>query len=218
MTYPKSLKSTKTLIKAEIMFLICEFLTILTASATAAVYLFADQLGEKLSAVLLILIYGFALFSISIRVIGYILYLVSSRRASAEDDNFKVAFYSIIITLLIVLAGTVFAFNKEVQSIADLLVILTALLADVYILEGIRSLCKQLGHPEMDKRGGVLYAVITTFFVFQTCASVYILVLGGTLATIGAAALEVFGSALGIVQSFLMLGYFKKTRKILETE
>ena len=164
MTYPKSLKSTKTLMLAEIMFLICEFFIILTAGATSVVYLFAEQLGERLSGFLLIVIYGSALSAIVIKVVGYILCLVSSRRASAEDDNFKVSFYSIILTLLIITASTVFVLNKEVQSISDLLVTLTALLADVYILEGLRSLCKQLDHPEMDKRGGIIYAVITTFF------------------------------------------------------
>ncbi len=49
MTCPKSLKSTKTLMLAEIMFLICEFFIILTAGATSVVYLFAEQLGERLS-------------------------------------------------------------------------------------------------------------------------------------------------------------------------
>ena len=173
MTYPKSLKSTKTLMLAEIMFLICEFFIILTAGATAVVYLFAEQLGERLSGFLLIVIYGSALSAIVIKVVGYILCLVSSRRASAEDDNFKVSFYSIILTLLIITA---------------------------------------------DKRGGIIYAVITTFFVLQTCGSVYILVVGGTLANIGAAAFEIFGSLLGIIQSVLLLGYFKTAYKILKTE
>lgn len=218
MTYPKSLKSTKTLMLAEIMFLICEFFIILTAGATSVVYLFAEQLGERLSGFLLIVIYGSALLAIVIKVVGYILCLVSSRRASAEDDNFKVSFYSIILTLLIITASTVFVLNKEVQSISDLLVTLTALLADVYILEGLRSLCKQLDHPEMDKRGGIIYAVITTFFVLQTCGSVYILVVGGTLANIGAAVFEIFGSLLGIIQSVLLLRYFKTAYKILKTE
>ncbi|MBQ2487407.1 MAG: hypothetical protein II517_03625, partial [Ruminococcus sp.] len=118
MTYPKSLKSTKTLMLAEIMFLICEFFIILTAGSTSVVYLFAEQLGESLSGFLLIVIYGSALLAIVIKVVGYILCLVSSRRASAEDDNFKVSFYSIILTLLIITASTVFVLNKEVQSIS----------------------------------------------------------------------------------------------------
>lgn len=218
MTYPKTLKSIKTLIKAEVMFLVGEIFTIITAAAMAAAFLFTEQIGEELFHVVLLLMYGSAMVVVGIKTIGYLLYMISVRKASSEDDNFKVAFYSIIITLMIVLFGTFFSFNKEVQSIADLLVTLTALLADVYILEGIRSICKQVGHPEMDKRGGVLYAVITTFFVIQTCLSVYILVLGGTMATIGAAALDAFGSLLGIVQSILLLVYFKRTRKILTAE
>lgn len=218
MTYPKTLKSIKTLIKVEVMFLVSEIFTIITAAAMAAAYLFPVQVGDRLFRAALLLIYGSAAVVVGIKTIGYILYMVSVRRASTEDNNFKVAFYSIIITLMIVLFGTFFSYNKEVQSIADLLVTLTALLADVYILEGIRSICKQVGHPEMDKQGGVLYAVITTFFVIQTCLSVYILVLGGTMATIGAAALDAFGSLLGIVQSILLLVYFKRTRKILTAE
>ena len=218
MTYPKTLKSIRMLKISEILFFISELFTIITAVATGVAFVFSEQLGENTLSVIVLLIFGSALAAVCIKTAGHILNLVSARMASAEDENFKVAFYSIIITLLIVLVGMFFSFNKDVQSIADLLVTLTALLADVYLLEGIRSICKQLGHPEMDKCGGILYAVITTFFVLQTCFSVYILVLGGTMATIGAAALEVFDSILGIVQCILLFLYFRRTQKILENE
>ena len=50
----------------------------------------------------------------------------------------------------------------------------------------VRSISRQLKVPKMDRQGAVIYAIITTIFVFQTLLSVFILVLGGSMATAGA--------------------------------
>lgn len=218
MTFPKTLKSIKILTAAQALSFVSEVLTIAAAGISiSSPILFSDDFQQIPVDMLLLMAVLTGLFLIC-GVCASILYLIGTHKASAEDTNFKVAFYSTIITLFLSVMSIVFSANKEVENITGLLMILTELLAKVYILEGIRSLCKQLGHPEMDKQGGYLYAFITTIFVFQTCVSVYILVLGGSMATVGASWLAILGSAMSIIGMILLFVYYARTIRILSKE
>ncbi len=218
MTFPKTLKSIKLLIIAQILTIISQLLTIFVAGILISSSVNITDNLDNIPLHLLLLIIGLTALFLLTGVASVILCLISTHKASAEDANFKVAFYSTVISLFLYVLSIVFSANKEVENITELLVLLTELLAQVYILEGIRSICKQLGHPEMDKLGGFIYAVITTLFVVQTCVSVYILVLGGTMVTTRASWLSIVGSLLTIFSMILFLFYSNKTIKILSKE
>lgn len=217
MTYPNTYYSIKKLMAAQIFMLTGEIFAILVTILTASVFNMNITIDNVISPAGLVLC-GITLLFLAVRILGYIFYIIGLRKARKDDANFKIAFYSIIITLILAAVSVVFVFNKEVYSIAELLVILTIMLSQIYILEGIRSLSKQLGHPEMDKTGAVIYAIIVTVFVIRTCVSILILILRDNSSTGEASVFEIADSALSIGESVMFLVYFSKALKIFSKE
>ena len=217
MTFPITLKSIKMLLAAEILSLLSEAFTLIVTGFSIAAFTLEISI-EDFSNPQLVLMFFIMLLLLAARVSCYILYLIGMRRASAEDDNFKVAFYATVISLVLAVPSSVFTLNKEIASIVELLLTLTVLLTEVYVLEGIRSLSKRLGHPEMDKRGGLIYLFITTIFVIQTCVSVFILVLGGATASAAASWLGVAASFLSVAESLVFVFYFMSAIRIFSKE
>ncbi len=217
MTYPNTYYSIKKLMAAQIFMLTGEIFTILVTILTASVFNMNITIDNAISPAGLAL-YGITLLFLAVRILGYIFYIIGLRKANKDDANFKIAFYSIIITLILAVVSVVFVFNKEVYSIGELLVILTIMLSQIYILEGIRSLSKQLGHPEMDKTGAAIYAIIVTIFVIRTCVSILILILIDNSSSVETSIFEVIDSALSIGESVLFLFYFSKALKIFSKE
>ena len=217
MTYPNTYYSIKKLMAAQIFMLTGEIFTILVTILTAFVFNTGITIDNAISPAGLAL-YGITLLFLAVRILGYIFYIIGLRKARKDDANFKIAFYSIIITLILAAVSVVFVFNKEVYSIAQLLVILTIMLSQIYILEGIRSLSKQLGHPEMDKTGAVFYVVIVTIFIVRTCASILILIFDSETATVPSAVIGIIDSVISMIESSLLLFYFLKAIKIFSKE
>ena len=217
MSFPITLKSIKRLFFAEVLSMLSEIFSIIVVCFSIVAFHTDADLENVSGWYALLLIFSMT-FILVARIACYVFYLISLRRASAEDENFKVAFYSAVISLFLAIPSSIVTSNKEATSIAELLIILTVLLTEVYVLEGIRRLCVRLGHKEMDRQGAVIYVIITTIFVFQTCLSVFILVLGGTTATIGASWLGLLGSVLSIIESVLFLFYYVKAIRIFSKE
>lgn len=216
MTFPKTIKSIKMLIGAEIIALISDILTI--ALISIVLQAFSDGIDfEHSSPELLIPSIVLMILLLTAGICTSILYLVSFRKASAEDQNFRISFYSSVITLFLSVISVFSYSSKEVSNITDLLTTLTTLLSQVYVLEGIRSISRQLKVPKMDRQGAVIYAIITTIFVFQTLLSVFILVLGGSMATAGASWLGIAASVLSIFECLIFLNYYIKALRMLTT-
>ena len=217
MTFPNTYKGIKKLVKAEILALVSEVMAIVMSILSLIIYNRDISLTD-ISSGLVISMYVLTLLFMIIRVCCYIINATAMRRANKDDANFKIAFYSIIITLILSAGSIVFAFNKEVESIGELLIILTAMLGEIYILEGIRSLSKKLGHPEMDKIGAVFYAIIVTIFIIRTCMSILILIFDVETATEQSAILGIIDSVMSMTESAILLFYFAKAIKIFSKE
>ena len=215
MTFPHTLKSIKKLMTAVALSLISEIVRIILCNLSIGTSATQRTLQELPSSTAVPIVLLMAVYLLA-KLYTYILYTVHTYKASVEDANFRVAFYSNIISLFLAMIIVIFAANREIENIAELLLILTTLLGEVYVLEGLRSLCKQLGHPEMDTIGGRIYALITTIFVFRTCVSISILVLGDT--EVSSAWLTILDSALSIIESVMFLYYFSAAIKILSKE
>ncbi len=217
MTFPRTYHSIKNFIVNQTLMLASEAMIIFLFILVILAYnlnISIEDTGYPIVRYLLAVM----LIFLAVRISSYVFCFIGLRRASKEDANFKIAFYSIVITLVLSVGSLVFMFNKEVSSISELLIILTTMLSEIYILDGIRSLSIQLGHPEMDKTGGVIYAVIITIFVIRTCVSVVILILDDNSATVESSVLGIIDSTLSIIESVLFLFYFSKAIKIFQKE
>ena len=217
MTFPNTYKSIKKLIAAEVLTLLSDIMTIVLSILSILIVKNNIPLDD-ISSMLVIALYSATLLFLAARLCCSIVYVVALRRAGKDDANFKIAFYSIIITLVLSAGGFVLAFNKEAENIAELLIILTSMLAKIYIIEGIRSLSKKLGHLEMDKTGAVIYAIIFTVFIIRTCVIILILIVGSDYGSTQSALLGITDSIISMFESTLILFYFIKALKIFSKE
>ena len=217
MTFPNTFKSIKKFIAAEALTLLSDIMTIVLSILSILIVKNNIPLDD-ISSMLVIALYSATLLFLAARLCCNIVYVVALRRAGKDDANFKIAFYSTIITLVLSAGGFVLAFNKEAENIAELLIILTSMLTKIYILEGIRSLSKKLGHLEMDKTGAVIYAIIFTVFIIRTCVSILILIVGSDYGSTQSALLGITDSIISMFESTLLLFYFIKALKIFSKE
>ena len=190
MTYPRTYKSIKKFVVSQAFMLVSEAMMICLLFFSITLYR-ANISIEDINSPLVLVTYGVMLAYMAVRIGSYVVCIIGLHKASKDDVNFKIAFYSSVITSVIAVGSLVGVFNKEITSISELLILLTVMLTEIYILEGLRSLCLQLGHPEMDKTGAVVYAVIVTVFVIRTCVCIISLVLDSNAATANAAMTKV---------------------------
>lgn len=217
MTYPNTYHSIKKLTAAQIFMLAGEVMTILVSILSIFILNIGISIDDTTYPAV-IAMYGMTVLFLIVRIFSYIFYFIGMRKASKDDANFRIAFYSIAITIILAVGSLFFAFNKEVFNIAELLTILTVMLSQIYILEGIRSLSKRLGHPEMDKTGAAIYAFIVTVFVIRTCVSILILIFSDNSSTVEVSIFEIIDSILSIGESVIFLVYFSKALKIFSKE
>ena len=83
-------------------------------------------------------------FSISIMMIGFIMMLIGVFIACVDDENFKVALYSIVFGVALAIISIVWSSVDAVGTITNLLTTLTSYLAILYIIQGIRNLAQKL--------------------------------------------------------------------------
>lgn len=217
MTFPNTYIGIKRFIVTEILMMVSEVLTIIFSVLTITVYRMNVSL-DNITDPVVSLLFAVTLLLLVVRICSYIFCIFGLRRASKDDANFKIAFYSIVITLILAVGSLMTAFNKEISNISELLIILTVMMGEIYILEGIRSLCLQIGHPEMDKTGAILYAIIITVFVIRTCICIIVLVLDSGAVTVEASFLGMADCALSIIESILFLFYYAKALTIFSKE
>ncbi len=214
MTFPKAEKGIKKIYFSQFVLMIGSFLEAVAAALSVVGYYIYDDLPETNIMVMQIVVVSVALISLFMVGIGFMMTFFGIRKAAVEDENFKVAKYSIIFSVIIQAAGIIWAANPAVVSITNLLTTVTFFLSVAYIILGIRSLAGKLGCEELDKRGEVLYNAVSVLFAFMTIADVATLIFTDTSAAIIASYLQVAGSIMTVVQLVLLLSYLKRAKKM----
>ena len=149
-------------------------------------------------------------------LIGFVLTIIGVAKASGDDENFKVALYSLLFGLVISLVSAFLMSHNSINAISSLLTTLTSYLAMVYVTQGVRNLAVKLDKPVMERRGKRLYHFLTVLYVLETCVTVAVLIFTDTEAMIVVSALNFAVGVLSFIQSLIYLLYLQRAKKMLK--
>ena len=215
MTFPKAQKGVQIIWLAQFLSLIGSVLSSVIAAVTMIVLSLFDGMTSISSfAAFLSLLLPF--ISIALILSGFVLTIIGVVKASGDDENFKVALYSLLFGSAISLVSSFFMSHSSINAISSLLTTLTSYLAMVYVTQGIRNLAVKLDRPVMEQRGKRLYHFLTVLYVLETCVTVAILIFTDTEAMIVVSALNFAVGVLSFIQSLIYLLYLQRAKKMLK--
>lgn len=155
-------------------------------------------------------------FSISIMMIGFIMMLIGVFIACVDDENFKVALYSIVFGVALAIISIVWSSVDAVGTITNLLTTLTSYLAILYIIQGIRNLAQKLERNDIEKKGSFLYKLFSVLYIFETCITISLLILSDISAIIPFFILQIVGDITSFFQNLLFMLYLGKAKRMLK--
>ena len=223
MTYPNAHAGVKKLFTAEILSLIAAFCTIMAVVFVYFMTKSVDSTGQITSEGAAVTSFGgAAIFSMGasvLAIIAFIFRIIGIKKASADEDGFKVAFYLVLAGIVLALINAVigsFVKSSVVTGIFSVLGDVIDLAITIYVIQGIRNLAYKLNNEDMDNKGKNIFKIILAVYILIIIAQIITLIAGGTSAGIVIAG--VFGIVAGvltIVQYVLYLGYLNKAKAML---
>ena len=217
MTFPKAENGIKKIYIAQFLSVIGAAIESLTAIYSIFTIVIFGNNFEASPMIVSITIAGLSLVSLSLMTIGFFLTLSGLFRAKADDENFKVALYSVVFSIGIQLVGIIWAAYNEVLSITNLLTTVTSFLSSAYVILGIRSLASKLDCTDIDEKGKKCYNFITVIFFLMTFSDVAILIFNGTEWVDIVFYLQFADGIFSLVQFIVIMLYLKKSHKMLAT-
>ena len=215
MTYPKAQKGVKIVWIAQFLSLIGSVLSAVTAVFTMIAFSSFERIASLSPfAVFLSILLPFV--PVILVLIGFVLTIIGVAKASGDDENFKVALYSLLFGLVISLVSAFLMSHNSINAISSLLTTLTSYLAMVYVTQGVRNLAVKLDKPVMEQRGKRLYHFLTVLYVLETCVTVAVLIFTDTEAMIVVSALNFAVGVLSFIQSLIYLLYLQRAKKMLK--
>ena len=215
MTYPKAQKGVKIVWIAQFLSLIGSVLSAVTAVFTMIAFSSFERIASLSPfAVFLSILLPFV--PVILVLIGFVLTIIGVAKASGDDENFKVALYSLLFGLVISLVSAFLMSHNSINAISSLLTTLTSYLAMVYVTQGVRNLAVKLDKPVMERRGKRLYHFLTVLYVLETCVTVAILIFTDTEAMIVVSALNFAVGVLSFIQSLIYLLSLQRAKKMLK--
>lgn len=217
MTFPKAENGIKKIYIAQLLSVIGAAIESLTAIYSIFSIVIFGNVFVTSPLIVSITIAGLSLVSLSLMTIGFFLTLSGLFRAKADDENFKVALYSVVFSIGIQLVGIIWAAYNEVLSITNLLTTVTSFLSSAYVILGIRSLASKLDCIDIDEKGKKCYNFITVIFFLMTFSDVAILIFNGTEWVDIVSYLKFADGVFSLVQFIVIMLYLKKSHKMLAT-
>ena len=215
MTYPKAQKGVKIVWIAQFLSLIGSVLSAVTAVFTMIAFSSFERIASLSPfAVFLSILLPFV--PVILVLIGFVLTIIGVAKASGDDENFKVALYSLLFGSVISLVSAFLMSHNSINAISSLLTTLTSYLAMVYVTQGVRNLAVKLDKPVMERRGKRLYHFLTVLYVLETCVTVAVLIFTDTEAMIVVSALNFAVGVLSFIQSLIYLLYLQRAKKMLK--
>ena len=202
MTFPKAERGIKIVFLAQISFMLASIFS--TASAIGNMinyYIYINFPEEELLLAPFLII---AILAVIFLLAGFALTIIGVLKASGEDENFKVALYSILFGVALSIIGMIWSGTT-----------LTSFLAIIYVIQGIRSLSLKLDKKEMDQTGSRLYTLFSVFYVIETCSNIAILIFNDNSSFIIVSLLQIFFNIMSVVQYLIFMLYLRKAIKML---
>lgn len=213
MTFPKAERGIKIVFLAQISFMLASVFS--TASAIGNMinyYIYINFPKEDLLLAPFLII---AILAVIFLLAGFALTIIGVLKASGENENFKVALYSILFGVALSIIGMIWSGDNAVGTITGLLTTLTSFLAIIYVIQGIRSLSLKLDKPEMEQTGSRLYTLFSVFYVIETCSNIAILIFNDNSSFIIVSLLQIFFNIMSVVQYLIFMLYLRKAIKML---
>lgn len=213
MTFPKAERGIKIVFLAQISFMLASVFS--TASAIGNMinyYIYINFPKEELLLAPFLII---AILAVIFLLAGFALTIIGVLKASGENENFKVALYSILFGVALSIIGMIWSGDNAVGTITGLLTTLTSFLAIIYVIQGIRSLSLKLDKPEMEQTGSRLYTLFSVFYVIETCSNIAILIFNDNSSFIIVSLLQIFFNIMSVVQYLIFMLYLRKAIKML---
>lgn len=213
MTFPKAERGIKIVFLAQISFMLASVFS--TASAIGNMinyYIYINFPKEELLLAPFLII---AILAVIFLLAGFALTIIGVLKASGENENFKVALYSILFGIALSIIGMIWSGDNAVGTITGLLTTLTSFLAIIYVIQGIRSLSLKLDKPEMEQTGSRLYTLFSVFYVIETCSNIAILIFNDNSSFIIVSLLQIFFNIMSVVQYLIFMLYLRKAIKML---
>lgn len=213
MTFPKAERGIKIVFFAQISFMLASVFS--TASAIGNMinyYIYINFPKEELLLAPFLII---AILAVIFLLAGFALTIIGVLKASGENENFKVALYSILFGVALSIIGMIWSGDNAVGTITGLLTTLTSFLAIIYVIQGIRSLSLKLDKKEMDQTGSRLYTLFSVFYVIETCSNIAILIFNDNSSFIIVSLLQIFFNIMSVVQYLIFMLYLRKAIKML---
>ena len=213
MTFPKAERGIKIVFLAQISFMLASIFS--TASAIGNMinyYIYINFPKEELLLAPFLII---AILAVIFLLAGFALTIIGVLKASGENENFKVALYSILFGVALSIIGMIWSGDNAVGTITGLLTTLTSFLAIIYVIQGIRSISLKLDKPEMEQTGSKLYTLFSVFYVIETCSNIAILIFNDNSSFIIVSLLQIFFNIMSVVQYLIFMLYLRKAIKML---
>ena len=213
MTFPKAERGIKIVFLAQISFMLASVFS--TASAIGNMinyYIYINFPKEELLLAPFLII---AILAVIFLLAGFALTIIGVLKASGENENFKVALYSILFGVALSIIGMIWSGDNAVGTITGLLTTLTSFLAIIYVIQGIRSISLKLDKPEMEQTGSRLYTLFSVFYVIETCSNIAILIFNDNSSFIIVSLLQIFFNIMSVVQYLIFMLYLRKAIKML---
>ena len=213
MTFPKAERGIKIVFLAQISFMLASVFS--TASAIGNMIYYYIYINFPKEELLLAPFLIIAILAVIFLLAGFALTIIGVLKASGENENFKVALYSILFGVALSIIGMIWSGDNAVGTITGLLTTLTSFLAIIYVIQGIRSLSLKLDKKEMDQTGSRLYTLFSVFYVIETCSNIAILIFNDNSSFIIVSLLQIFFNIMSVVQYLIFMLYLRKAIKML---
>ena len=210
MTFPNALEGVKKIYKAEILELISGIVAVV-AAIIAAVGVASEGVGGVVGGGLLFIAVAV------LAIIAFIMGIVGVKKAMPDEENFKNAFYVLIVGIV---ASVVLGVGKGggvLSNAGETLSSICSFLAQYYIITAIIALAKRLGDSEMEAKGLSTRKLIMIVWIIKIVLEVIEIFVDRS------AALAVIGGIIGIVAAVIaIIGYvmylklLSKARVMLE--
>ena len=217
MQFPNALEGVKKIYKAEILELISGIIALVAAilMLVGVAGAQADAAGAALGGIVGggILLIAVAVLSI----IAFIMGIVGVKKAMPDEENFKNAFYVMIVGII---AGLVIGLAKAGGILSDAgetVSSICSFLAQYFIISAIIVLAQRLGDAKMETKGVNTRKMLMFVWVLRIIFQVIDIFVGKSdTVDVASGVLALIAAVIGIVAYVMYLGLLKKARVMLE--
>ncbi len=221
MNFPNAANGVKKIFASEVMILFAAIFSLITALMTFTAFVAAsnNSVMGGIAAGSGVAIFGFA--SLILFVAGYITNFIGIKKVSADEEDFKKAFYALVIGLVAVIISVLLSENKMLSSACDIInsacdIInnVAQLFVTVYVIQGIRNIAVKIGDSEVDSKGGDIFKVILCIYTLIFLSKAISIFFPTSTGTVLSVVLVIMAGFLSIVQYVLYLSYLSRAKKM----